>query len=160
MSILSFYGLLALAVFSIAAAAKTLSLWKVGLVFLVNWILTSFAIAFIDKPFDGVATTLFDVASAMLCLGAFKAYKCDVAGKVGVLYIFSAFISLMYSFSGEYTSWVVVANALYIAQAMTILWEAISRFKNHTPRKKNVHFNGRDRRKSKKASPAKREQYA
>lgn len=143
------YGLLAFGAFAISVAPKTCSLWKVGLVFFSNWIITILIFMFIASYSPQVESALSfgsDILSAVICFIVYEIYKCKTSKFVMFVYIAQAAINIYHISPGSDYLTHVTLNSLFILNAIIIICGSIKALASKNRRWHNITCFKRDRR--------------
>lgn len=142
------YGLLALATACISIAPRTKSLWKVGLTFLFNWMITITIFSNTGIQYEAALTLGLDVLSACVCFIVYQIYQCRTCRYVMSVYIAQAGLYGYLLFSGESESYIthVALNALFILNALIIISSSIRRLISKDRRYHDIECFNRDRR--------------
>ncbi len=146
MLILAIYGMIAFGTFCIAIAPATRTLWKVGGLFFLNWILAS--LINVNVPVQ--ATTIFtmglDMLSASLCFTLYLKYKCNMCHYVTWVFMAQSAVWLWFASTGNYHHTMLALNLLFVLNAILIIGGSIHRLVSRNRRITDIPTNEMRRR--------------
>ena len=143
MTYIMIYGLLVLGTFTVSLAPKTKSLWKIGLVFLVNWVI--FVSIFSFNPRQEGVLILF-ASAACICLLVSVIYKCRTSRYVACVYFAQTLLYLYISFTSPSYVVYTILNILFILNACIIIYSSVKTLLSRNRRWHTVHCFKHDRR--------------
>lgn len=112
--------LLSLAVFAISVSAKTTYLWKLGLLFLINWF---FTIVITNSYIDSLGPLIvLNSICGILAILIFATYKSRSSLLVGLTYFVMIQIQASFLLSQTLTG---ITNSLQLTQALIIVYSSL-----------------------------------
>lgn len=146
MTLITLYGLLALSTFCASLAARTCTLWKLGLLFLAGWVSITFVNFKLPYPQDGILFVAIYIFITVACAIIYKKYKCKDTQKVLFLFMFSVLASVYYATTNDYGKGIRIINTLFISQAIIIIYSSINRMISRRRRHIKLGPRGEERR--------------
>lgn len=140
------YGALAIATCSISIAARNKTLWKLGVLFLLNWVVTITLYAGLEKDWQSALSFCSDTITATLCYIIATIYKCRIGKYVMTVYASQACLYLYLLYSGNEYATHVALNALFILNAGIIIFSSLKTMFSKNRRVKDIKCYRSDRR--------------
>lgn len=146
MFLVTVYGILVLMSLAIAIAAKTCTLWKVGLLLFMNYSLINIFNFIVKNPIDGIVFSTIYLFSFVTSFHISKKYKCQASATISLLLLLSMCFSSYYAFNNEYLFWARANNILFIFQCVILITSSINRILSRTRRHVKLGPRGEERR--------------
>jgi hypothetical protein len=119
------YGLLAMATLAIAIAPATRTLWKLGLLFFMNWVVSVGIDVHLNYPFNAITSATVDLASAAICFAVYFKFWCPATKAVMWVFLAQAGTSLWYFDSADGYIAAVALNSLFVLNALLIIFGSL-----------------------------------
>jgi len=148
MTLLYIFGLLAFASFIMPLAAKTCTLWKLGLTFFCNWILSTLINFSVDVlAYKASLYSTIDFISVIVCAEVYFKYKCKTSLATCLIFIGMTIIHFSAVFF-EMKGWLhPLLNILFVSQALTLITVSVRRIVRRNRRRVSINPRGIERRR-------------
>ena len=135
---LAIYGMLAFGTLCVAIAPATRTLWKIGLLFFLNWVLASLVISLATYPSTVILTAVLDMMSTLICFALYFRYKCAVSHLVMWVFLAQAGTGLWFVGSGDQYTTMLALNILFILNALVIIGGSLHRLLSKNRREHDI----------------------